>query len=54
VDEIGALLSLALGREVQPGAWEWRSDVVLVRRSSDVFMAAEEYRERRRSIERPP
>lgn len=54
VDEIGALLSLALGREVQSSTWEWKSDVVLVRRSSDAFMSADEYRERRFSIETPP
>ena len=54
VDELGSLLDLAFGRESSGHAWEWRAGVTLIRSAADLFMDADDYSERRSTIEKLP
>lgn len=54
VDELGALVEVALGREPDPSAWQWREGVTLIRRTLDSFIDVKNYDERRAAAEHIP
>jgi len=53
VDELGALVDVALGAEPGADAWRWREGVTLIRRTCDHFVDEGDYRRRRTGVELP-